>query len=701
MEVLIPLLIILFILLLIVTLVGHGIWVALAWFYREFGGGKTGASPPSASQTSSAQRPCHNCGESLAIQMKFCGVCGAHRLSLAQEEHLRELDGTLRQLERLHQSGALDAVNFRVLKTKIESEREQMLFPDGRPGAARQPSLFTPETRSRATSPATSKPAETARPPFIVPETSAERPPDQEPPTLGAWAKDSDDAKPVSTFPKPPRRPFAEVLTAFMEQSNVRWGEIIGGILIIGCSTALVISLWAQISRVPLMKFLIFTTVTAALFGVGFYSEHHWKLPTTSRGILTIATLLVPLNFLAIAAVSAGAAPPGALIIGSEIIAPAIFLCLVYFAGRVITPSWPHLLAAGALGSSAGQLLIRHLAAPDNSANLLILLGAFPVLCYVVASGWVLKLALADGEIDEGEANAIFVTLGTLTFAAVLPFGLLLCRTGSIGMAMMHLAPLVTLGATPMLATGIVLWQRVLRKEVATRTAGASVAILGTVLAVAGMILAWPNPASIVPAALFNFALFTAVAVFLDEPRAHIIAAGCLTLAYLIAFQVLAGHAPWENLRVTSLLRITESVSTGQALAIPFVSFVLVHEWLSRRRKPSHAFSYLLAACAVAVVSLLFLFAFGIGPETDPYHISAILALYTAGAFWFAWREKLLAFTWTGAVLLFLTAAQVCHSLLSVRFPRQASFLLFAAACTAGALGMRQLGKPTFERLLE
>src|SRR5437762_10622440 len=50
-------------------------------------------------------------------------------------------------------------------------------------------------------------------------------------------------------------------------------------------------------------------------------------------------------------------------------------------------------------------------------------------------------------------------------------------------------------------------------------------------------------------------------------------------------------------------------------------------------------------ACAVAVVSLLFLFVFGIGPESDPHHISAILALYAAGAFWFAWRERLVAFT--------------------------------------------------------
>src|SRR5712664_2272036 len=516
MDILIPLLIILFILLVIVTLVGHGIWVALAWIFR---GGKPKQSVVglTLSLSSPAQRPCHNCSESLEIQMKFCGVCGAQRLSLVQEAQLHELLGTLRQLERLHQSGALDAVNFRVLKTRIENEREQMLFPDGRPGTAGQPSLFTPESRSRKTPPGTAKPVEPERPPFISPETTEEQPPDKEAPGFGAWAKDSDEAKPVSPFPKPPRRPFAEVLAAFMEQSNVRWGEIIGGVLIIGCSTALVISLWAQISRVPLMKFLIFTTVTAALFGVGFYTEHHWKLPTTSRGILTIATLLVPLNFLAIAAVSAGAAPPGALIIGSELIAPAVFLCLVYFAGRVITPGCAHLLSAGVLGSSVGQLLVRHFAAPDIGPLLLLLLGAFPVACYVLTVGLALRVVLSDREIDKSEVTTVFTMLGAMTFAAVLPFGLLLYKSGPVGMTMMYLAPLVTLCGLPLLATGTVLWWRINNKKlVASRTAGTAIGILGAVIVVAGMILAWPNPASIVPAALLNFAVFTLLAIALD-----------------------------------------------------------------------------------------------------------------------------------------------------------------------------------------
>src|SRR3989442_5643048 len=478
MEFLIPLFVILSILLVSITLIGHGIWLALAWFFRQLSGSASSISitPAPGPQT---PRPCVNCRSPIDIQVKYCGRCGAIRLTLAQEAHLRELDSTLPQLERLHQAGALDGVNLRVLKTKIDSEREQLLFPHGRPGAARQPSLFTPNLgapRTHGVAPpikpdvGVSKPAvrsetEKAGPsPFAIPQTTS---PAEAAPQFGAWVKDSDEAVLAAPVLKPPYKPFAEVLASFMEQSNIRWGEIVGGILIVGCSTALVISLWAQISRVPVLKFLIFTTVTAALFGVGFYSEHRWKLPTTSRGILTIATLLVPLNFLAIAAVSGNTAPSNLLVIGSELIAPAIFLCLVYFAARGITSSWPHLLAAGVLASSTGQLLIRHFAAPDNSRGLLFALGAFPIVCYSVAIAWMLRRALADEEIDEGESNEIFITLGASTFAAALPFGLLLYRAGPVGMSMMHLAPLVTLGGTPMLAFGALLLRKVKAKEFA------------------------------------------------------------------------------------------------------------------------------------------------------------------------------------------------------------------------------------------
>src|SRR2546423_15566697 len=124
MEYLIPFLIASFILLVFVTLVGHGIWIVLAWFFRELRSSKTETNVSIYSSAEPAKHQCPNCECVLEIQTKFCGVCGAQRLTLAQEQQLRELEVTLRQLERLHETGALDQVNFRVLKTRIGNERE-------------------------------------------------------------------------------------------------------------------------------------------------------------------------------------------------------------------------------------------------------------------------------------------------------------------------------------------------------------------------------------------------------------------------------------------------------------------------------------------------------------------------------------------------------------------------------------------------
>ncbi|MDX6384971.1 MAG: hypothetical protein QOK48_2544, partial [Blastocatellia bacterium] len=708
MEVLITLIFILVVLLVGVTLIGHGIWVLLAWFLRQLSGGQPRTSAPPQALNIPPPIRCLHCQAALLSERKYCLRCGASRPSDAEEGLWRELGTTLSQLDRLHKVGVLDANTFRALKTRLEQERERIAFPRGRPGSAEQPPTFTHTTdirpvppTPRQTSAVPPKLDEPRRPTTFPPQVVSERPPPDRTQEFGAWATDSDEVVLKPPLLKPPRRPFAEVMAAFMEQSNIRWGEIIGGLLIVGCSTALVVSLWAQIASIPVLKFLIFTSVTAALFGVGFYTEHRWKLPTTSGGILTIAVLLVPLNFLAIAAASGGTAPTSALVIASEIIAPSLFLCLVYFAGRVITSLWPHVLAASVLGSSIGQLLIRHFGSPQSAPLVLIALGAFPVVCYVTAAAWMLKQALADKEINEAEANQIFVTLSAITFAAALPFGLLLYSSGPPGMSMIHLAPVVTLAGTPMLAGGAILWRRILRPDLAAaRTAGTSIALLGTAVVLSGMFLGWPNPASLVPAALLNFVVFTAVAVWLNLPSAHVFAAGCLSFAYIVTFQIFAGHVPWQNPRAVSLLDTTISANTGRALLLPFVLFTLTSEWLTSKARPRDSTAYFQAACGIAVVSLALLTAFGISLSGDPFHIWIFFGLYTAGAFWFAWRSRSVAFTWIGAALLLLTSAQICGPLLSVEFRWQATFLLFAAVSITGALMFRRYGKHERQGLL-
>lgn len=668
MDVLIVVLIFLFVLVVVVTVVGHLIWVGVRALIRWMFDLET--QPETSHQYS--YDPVTN--------------------------RLRDLETTEKQIVRFYRDAQLNDETYERVMKQIRAERVRLVQPETtRPQEAPRPPTpkpgriitLEPTRPESVVTPDVPIPAPEAAPSVVTASFAA--PDDEvvvEPVPSFKVADDEPEPEPrfeEFTPPPPPRRPFSEVLNSFMEESNIRWGEIIGGLLIIGCSTALVVSLWAQISEIPVLKFLIFTTVTAVLFGIGLYTDHRWKLPTTSRGILTIATLLVPLNFLAIAAVSAGNTP-GALVLGSELAAPAIFLCLVYFAGRVITPSCAHILAAGVLGSSVGQLLVRHFASVDAPPVLLIFLGAFPVLFYVVTVGLALRFVLHDRQIDERETTTVFTILGAMSFAALLPFGLLLYKSGPMSLSMMYLAPIVTLWGVPLVATGTILWRRISNKEmVAARTTGTALGILGAMIVLAGMFLAWPNPSSIVPAALFNFAVFTTLAIALRLPAAHLLATICFALAYLVTFHVFAGDISWVNLRVMSLLDVSLSVSSGQALVGAFALFLAASEWLERKGRQRDSFYYFASACFIAVLSLALASLFGL-LSLESHALWVVYGLYSLGAFWIAWRHRLVQFTWIGSALLLFCLAHSFSQLLGFSFPWQTAFFAHATICAIAAI---------------
>ena len=137
-------------------------------------------------------------------------------------------------------------------------------------------------------------------------------------------------------------------------------GELVGGLLIIGCSIALVVSLWSEIAERSFLKFSVFIGVTTGLFGLGFYSAHRWKLPTTSRGVLIISTLLAPLNFLAMAAFSGKGEEPSWPVVCGELFSLALFFFLVYQAAKVFLPEAPWMTALATMGPSLAMLLAKH-----------------------------------------------------------------------------------------------------------------------------------------------------------------------------------------------------------------------------------------------------------------------------------------------------------------------------------------------------
>ena len=92
----------------------------------------------------------------------------------------------------------------------------------------------------------------------------------------------------------------SDLIQSFLSSHNIRWGEIVAGILIVVCSIGLVRTLWTPlVSTHRLVPSLIFLVANSAIGGAGLYTLKRWRLRHTSRAVLVIATLLIPLSVLA------------------------------------------------------------------------------------------------------------------------------------------------------------------------------------------------------------------------------------------------------------------------------------------------------------------------------------------------------------------------------------------------------------------
>ena len=443
----------------IVTFVGHGIWVLLA---AIFGGG--GKKP---SQT------CPFCRRSTPASHDRCDWCSKDLASPMARE-LSDLEVVRRQLQRFRENGTLAPQVVDRLQGRLQNYRQQLLHPaagkhaapvvaavileqaaPSRPAAA--PTVLPTAVHGQARKPdVLNAPAVV---PTAVPSVEAVRPsvpqviakPQAEPQAARGYpteAKASPHLPPekprvadvpiVAAKPQPPAPPsrsWTEMLAAFMEQRNIRWGELIGGLLFVCSSVALVVSLWETLEQIPYFEFFIFVSISSAVFGVGLYAHHRWKLESTSRALLVIATLLVPLNFVAMASM---AKREWILLTPvCEVVSLAIFAYLVGLAARILVPDGRWLILATVLGDSIAVLLTTQLVRADSPAWLMVGAGALPVALFAGAVGCYIyyrfdrrserakwrPLRLTDAQI-----GFVFTLLGITAFSTVVALGLLVAR---------------------------------------------------------------------------------------------------------------------------------------------------------------------------------------------------------------------------------------------------------------------------------
>ena len=355
----------------IVTLVGHGIWVLLA---AIFGGGRK-----KPTQT------CPFCRRSTLCNHDCCDWCGKDLASLMAKE-LSDLEIVRRQLQRFREKGTLTPQVVDRMLRQLQDYRQQLMHPAAVKRAAPIAAAILDDAEPGQSSAAPSAlPSAIPCPDIVGPSATQSPVPAQLPMPRLEPAEPAVDAQlpaqsaafyaeaaphgPTSkanapavamaaTKPQPPASPsrsWTEVLAAFMEQRNIRWGELIGGLLFVCSSVALVVSLRETLERIPYFKFFIFVSISSAVFGVGLYAHYRWKLESTSRALLVIATLLVPLNFVAMASMAKGEWT--LLSLTSELVSLVIFANLVGFAVRVLVPDDRWLTVATVLGDSIAVLL--------------------------------------------------------------------------------------------------------------------------------------------------------------------------------------------------------------------------------------------------------------------------------------------------------------------------------------------------------
>lgn len=662
-------LIVLLLVLVLVTLVGHGIWVLIALL---FGGGRR---TPSQQPAPSARM---------------------------------ELTAADNQVRRLFREGRISLLAYQELTTAIAAEhtgvRPSVQLP---PSAERSAATGTAGVAGGGFRPPPMPVRPLQPPPFVVvdettepagwadaaatievdevedaghthgedgseapvvsvgdAEGSAEHAPADPPPFPVIAPEQIPPPAPKPVIARPPRRPWSEVLAAFMEQKNIRWGELMGGLLIIGCTVALVLSFWNDIAHRPVLKFSIFTAVTGALFGLGLYTEHRWRLPTTSRGVLLIATLLVPLNFLAFAALAAGERAAQAVAIAGQTIAFGLFLWLSHAAAKVLAPRWPALLAGTVLGLSALSLAVRYVA-PEADAlakPTLFLLAGLPLAGFALAHALMLIRARRCDPFDADAGQAVLLFVGVASFAAIFPVGLALSRSGDPTAAARQLAPLLGLAGISLLASGVLLWRRITDAALVNlRTAGTAVGVLGAAVMVAGVALAWPHPAGMLAASVLAWIATATISLRLRVPSAQALAAPCAVLAYLLGFHLIAGYVGWTS-DSEQLRRVLLLPSGGTALAGLVFAFALAGELFYRRERHDDANSYRISAALTGMLSLILATAGGFARPHDPYGLTWLYAAYAAGSFYVAWRYFRQRAAWVGWALLLATAAQALLS---------------------------------------
>jgi hypothetical protein len=589
----------------LVAIVGHGIWILVAAIFRAMAGSST--STPQSNRP--VRNHCPVCDEFTPEGIRFCPNCGLD-LDSRNASRIKRLRTAAIEVNVLAEQKELDRETANRVVSCLDQRVRDLHAPLSRRSETEAPTRAIPV-------PASPPPIPVAR--LVSPDSISET----------DTAKINPTAAPTAESDHEPRR---SVFVRFMEERNILLGELVGGLLIVGCSIALVLTLWRSLEGLPYFPFLLSFTITAALFGAGQYTLHHWKLASTSRGLLIISLLLTPLNLLLLAnpGTDAGGGWVDALI---KIVAVLAFVGIVRAASRdligtgllpgPIDRRW--LLAFAVVGAPAS-------AAFTTTGTEFIAIG-IPLLCYMIACTAVLAgLTWYRGKeersaMTERQGVALLIFVGLSLFALVAVWGLLVIRSKDVAGLLQRLAFPLSFAAVPIIEAGLLVHRRI-TGHAGLRTTGTGLAAAGTALLLVAILLAWPNSLVLACVATLIGAVFTREAWRESVPWFQAGAIPAFGVAAVLVVHGLVGR--WvipEGISAASWLQASLSHNTsGLTLTAFGLLLAFVAEVVLRLGSRPQAIAYAIGGLGAAAVGLLYASFYGLDEPWTAVGVHAVSA---------------------------------------------------------------------------
>jgi hypothetical protein len=623
---------------------------------------------------------CPLCATPVSLESTTCPKCGFPLNESRYPTLANDIEATKRQLNRLAASGQItDTVKNEILDgirrdvfARAALRTTPAAAPVSKPSTGPTPAVPPTPARESGVTPTVAVKPVPPPPPVAGPIEVAEFADEAETVELPQPVEPAKKAEPVPpgaaratqkpwvADPAPPlvepaeSRGFASVLQAFMEESNIRWGELVSGLLIVISSVGLVISLWATLEKaIPYFPVALFLAATAAMHGAGLYTLKYWRLKATSRGLLLVSTLLVPLNVLAAIALNDRKSVYYPIDYAAVTVGLIALAAIVYSAARNLNKHhpWPMFLAV--MGGAVGSSYIGRLASPGASEGRILLLFSLPFASFAVAAVAHIRRLAAGRRLAPRRAAESFRFFGIGLFALVIAAGLLAWKAGNVLGTLSLLAPLVSLLGALLTATGLVVQGRMSKVEDAGyRTAGTAIALGGGLIVLAAVVLAWPRPDLLVEVGLLNAFTFAALAWVAGMPELHLFATASFSLACLIGFNLANGRISIGSATSEQLTQLL--FEARSALMLTILSLVIDGVALALRQTKAvrHAAGYFASAMmhAVAAAAIAALAVFRSAPDRNfATAVFLLLALRWLAAAW--WIRRPFA-TWFGAVLL-------------------------------------------------